>query len=80
MASIVCDVTPCKDMVRLIDQLAVSTVRDFFELVVMQPRTGMPVRLRLVYCPFCGTYIDEKWVENFAPHSRNGVRHLRTVG
>jgi hypothetical protein len=77
MASIVCDVTPCKDMVRLIDQLAISTVKDSFELMVIHARNGAMVRLRLIYCPFCGTYIDEKWVENYGLQ-KNGVH--KSVG
>ena len=64
-------------MVRLIDQLAISIKPTFFELIVVQPQTGMPVRMRLVYCPFCGTYIDERWVVDFQPAMRVVQRMLR---
>lgn len=59
----VCDVEPCKDMARAIDQLvSAGTEHSFFEIPVVHKKS-MVVSVRLVYCPFCGTRIDEKWVE-----------------
>jgi hypothetical protein len=65
MSSNVCDVNPCKQMARTIEHLAIATISDnFFELLVTK-KDGSRVRLCVVYCPFCGSRVDESWVADF---------------
>lgn len=70
----VCDVRPCDTMLRTIDQLVTTNAEhNFFELTAKHKK-GVLVSLRLVYCPYCGSRIDETWVEDV----RNPRKRLPT--
>ena len=66
----VCDTIPCPPLLQMIDRLAdtqpTQTINNeeklTFSIAVVEsfspPKT---VSLPLVYCPFCGTRIEEDW-------------------
>lgn len=70
----VCDVRPCATMARTIDQLATTKAEHNFFEVTAKHKSGVHVTLRLVYCPYCGSRIDETWVDDV----RNPRKHLPT--
>jgi hypothetical protein len=68
--STVCDVEPCETMARAIGQLTkISDEHPHFEFMVTHKK-GMVVRVTLVYCPFCGTRVDERWVDEVRNRGR----------
>jgi len=67
----VCDYEPCENLQQAIQKLVVvPNQMQEFNLVVVSK--GRPVRtffFPLTYCPFCGTRIEDEWVESFLSHS-----------
>lgn len=63
----VCDYEPCQYLQSALQRLIViPSGTESFQLVVISK--GRPVKtfyVPLMYCPFCGTRIEEEWVESF---------------
>lgn len=73
MATSVCDVRPCDLFLRARREgLVVSHHKGKYDFLVARwPKQGrIPKRfawVTLLYCPFCGTRIDEEWPRSW-PH------------
>lgn len=71
----VCDYEPCESLQQAIQKLIVIPQgTDTFNLVVLSK--GSPPRtffFPIHYCPFCGTRIEDEWIETFLSFSPNRV-------
>jgi hypothetical protein len=67
MSLSVCDYEPCANLQAALQKLVIIPEgASSFQLVVVSK--GRPLRtfyVPLLYCPFCGTRIEEEWVEAF---------------
>lgn len=63
----VCDYQPCESFQRALEKLiVVPNGTTAFNVVVISKE--MPLKtyyLPIHYCPFCGTRIEEEWIETF---------------
>lgn len=63
----VCDYEPCQNLQHALQKLIViPTGSEAFQLVVISKSKPLKTfYVPLNYCPFCGTRIEEEWVESF---------------
>lgn len=70
MATKVCDRCPCDQLQMALDALVRTTedAQSFALVVNARRRADVHFTVPLVYCPFCGTRIEEEWVRTFVKH------------
>lgn len=73
----VCDYEPCTHFQSALQKLIVlPSGTTTFQLVVVAKRLPLKTYyVPIIYCPFCGTRIEEEWIETFMQHAprRNGT-------
>lgn len=63
----VCDYEPCQHLQHALQKLIVipSGTVAFQFVVISKSKPLKTFYVPLMYCPFCGTRIEEEWVESF---------------